>query len=107
MRMYFDLFNIDSVNDPDLYTYLLSQGSLAMASKFYNPTTPERTFEFIRYTMPSRFVPGFVYDVFYNDECTTNDMIQHNFKVKLKADIFNNPEGCEAGNTGVLRFLCA
>jgi hypothetical protein len=48
MRMYFDLFNIDSVNDPDLYTYLLSQGSLAMASKFYNPTTPERTFEFIR-----------------------------------------------------------
>ncbi|MCX6328205.1 MAG: hypothetical protein NTZ85_01640 [Bacteroidia bacterium] len=107
MRMYFDLFNIDAVNDPDLYTYLLSQGSLAMASKFYNPTTPERTFEFIRYTMPSRFVPGFTYDVFYNDECTTNDMIQHNFKVKLKADIFNNPEGCEAGNTGVLRFLCA
>ena len=28
------------------------------------------------------------------------------FKVKLKADLFLNPIGCQANNTGVLTFTC-
>ena len=107
LRFFFDLWNIDSVNDPDLITYMLSLGSVAMATKFYNPTTPERTWDFWRYTMPSRWIPGVTYDVFMNDECSsTNDLIKFNYKVKMKGDLFLNPEGCTADNTGVLTFIC-
>lgn len=106
MNLYFDLFNVDTVNDPDLNTYLISMGALAMGSRAWNPSTPERLDPFTRYKMPSRFLPGFEYDVFYNTECTTNDLVQHNFKVKLQADVWNNPHGCEEHNTGVLSFTC-
>lgn len=107
MPIYFDLFNIDTVNTPDLKTYMLSTGSLAMANKFYNPSVPEKTWEFTRYTMPSQFLPGMTYDVFYNNECSTsNRLLKHNWTVRLKADIFTNPAGCTLTNTGVLSFTC-
>jgi len=106
MQPYFDMFNIDSVNDPALKAYLLSMGSVAMVNKYYNPTVPERLMDYIRYTMPARWMPGFVYDVFYDNSCTTNKHAVHNYTVRLKADIYNNPEGCETGNTGVLAFQC-
>ena len=107
MGLMFDLFNIDTVNTPDLITYLLSQGSIALATKFYNNAgSIDKGFDFWRYTMPSQFLPGVTYDVFYNNECTTNDQFKHNFKVKLTGDLFNNPEGCTANNTGVLTFVC-
>lgn len=68
MRFIFDLINVDGVNNPDMYTYLLTQGAYAVASKTWNPDSPQRNFHDIRYTMPSRFLP-FKYDVFYNNEC--------------------------------------
>ena len=105
MNMYFDLFNIDSVNDPDFKTYLLSMGSLAMASRALNPETPQVLDPFTRYKIRSQFLP-FEYDVFYKTQCTTNDRIQHDFKVKIVADLFNNPSGCDDNNTGVLSFVC-
>ena len=105
MNMYFDLFNIDSVNDPDFKTYLLSMGSLAMAHRALNPETPEVLDPFTRYKIRSQFLP-FEYDVFYKTQCTTNDRIQHDFKVKLVADLFNNPSGCDDNNSGVLSFIC-
>ncbi len=104
---YFDLFNIDSVNTPDYYTYMLSLGSVAMANKYYNPTSPQVVNGvFTRYTMPSRFLPGFTFDVFYKPECDGADFVSHNYKVKLTADVFNNPVGCTQTNTGVLIFAC-
>lgn len=105
MGIYFDLFNIDSVNDPTLKTYMLSMGSLALAYRAMNPVSPERTDPFTRYQMKSDYLP-FSYDVYYTQECTTNDRIQHNFKVKLTADLFINPTGCDDNNTGVLSFVC-
>lgn len=105
LPMYFDLFNIDSVNDPDLKTYMLSMGSLALAYRAWNPMNPDVTDVFTRWQMKSAYLP-FYYDVFYSTECTTNDLIQHNFKVKLMADIFLNPTGCDDNNTGVLSFVC-
>ena len=107
MQPYFDLFNIDSVNDPTLKSYLISMGAVAMGDKFINPVTPERMFDAIRYTMKSKFT-GFTYDVFYNNVCVdgTEKLWKHNYNVRLKADVWNNPEGCESGNTGVLSFAC-
>jgi len=105
MNIFFDLFNIDSVNDPTLKTYMLSMGSLAMASRALNPINPDRTDVFTRWQMKSDYLP-FSYDVYYTTECTTDDRIQHNFKIKLNADLFRNPTGCDDNNTGVLSFVC-
>lgn len=106
MQPYFDMFNVDSVNDPDLKAYLISMGSVAMVNKFYNPAVPERLMDYTRYTMPSRFMSGMTYDVFYDNECTTNRFAIHNYVIRFKGDIYLNPEGCEANNTGVLAFTC-
>ena len=69
MNFLFDLPNVDAVNAPDMYTYLLTQGAYAVVNKTWNPDTPSQNFHDIRYTMPSRFIPGMKYDVFYNNEC--------------------------------------
>jgi len=105
MPINFDLFNVDTVNDPDKITYMLSQGSLAFGNRWLNPDAKEHTIPFDRSTMQSRFLP-FKYDVFVSTECTTDDLIRFNFKIKLQADLFNNPQGCEQLNTGVLTFIC-
>lgn len=107
MPWFFDLFNIDTVNTPDYITYMLSMGSLAMASKVYNPDQPEViNGVFTRYTMQSRFHPILKYDVIYKPECDGSDRVKHSYKVKFKGDIFLNPTGCDETNTGVLTFIC-
>jgi len=106
MNMYFDLFNVDTVNDPTLKTYMLSTGSLAFGNRALNPERPQLTDAFTRYKIKSRFLPDMWYDVYYTTECTTNDLIQHNFKIKLNADLFNNPTNCSDHDTGVLSFAC-
>lgn len=104
---YFDLFNVDTVNTPDYITYMISMGALAMATKNYNKDVPEVVNGvFTRYTMQSRFFPTLKYDVFYKPECSGEDRVKHNFKVKLKGDIFKNPTGCTETNTGILTFIC-
>jgi len=107
--VYHDLFNIDSVNNPDLKTYMLSMGSLAMANKTFNPDVPEKTFDMTRYTMPSSFYPALKYDVWYNNACDDSGkrLVKHNWTIRLTADIYNNPAGCQQSNTGLLSFLCA
>ena len=105
LRIYFDLFNIDSVNSPDLVTYLVSQGATAMANRVYNPPTLETIGAAKRWVKNSMFIPEFKFDMYYDAECS-NDLVQHNFKTKLTADLFVNPEGCEVNNTGILTFLC-
>lgn len=108
MPIYFDLFNIDSVNSPALKTYMLSQGSMAMVNKVFNPAVPERMMENTRYSMTSNFFPALKYDVWYNNECEEGTRLaKHNYTFRLIADIFNNPAGCELQNTGVLSFECS
>lgn len=103
---YWDLFWMDAISDAQV-SYLIQNGSIAFASKTYNPDTPQVVNGvFTRYTIDSKWVPGLKYDVFYEPECTTSDAVKHNFKVKVKADMFLNPTGCAATNTGVLRFVC-
>ncbi len=130
--VWFDLFNIDSLNADaassheveGLFTYLVTQGALAMVNKAWNPSVPSQNFHDIRYTMPSKFLSGFTYDVFYKNSCLTHegdatpaawgdvtrdwlndnetarnrtfrsDTLKHDYKIVLTAEAFINPYGC-------------
>ena len=82
LQPYFDLFNVDTVNDPDLKAYLISMGSIAMGGKTLNPDSPVVMFDMTKYTMTSAFT-GLKYDVFYNNACTgTQKMHTHNWTVR-------------------------
>lgn len=105
IRTYFDLFNIDPINAPDLKAYLINRGSVAFASKNYYGAVPTT---YIgagqqRYSIASRNLPGVRFDVFYTNRCTATTM-KHDFKLIAKYDYFLNPTGCDAGRTGVLAF---
>ena len=103
MRTYFDLFNIDPANSPNLKTYLINRGSIAFASKNYYGATPVKYKEQDRYSIASRNLPGVRYDVFYTNRCS-GTTIMHDFKMKAKYDYFLNPTGCDGARTGVLAF---
>lgn len=120
MPIWFDLFNVDTPTEPDLFTFMVEQGSIAMANKAFNPTMA-KYLDHYQYTMPSKFMSGMTYDVFYDNACNDSesarypDMVVHNWKIKFTADLFLNPYGCDAeedehgvqtggDNSGVLRF---
>lgn len=105
MPINFDIVNVDTVNSPDLITYMIQPGTYAIANKaYYNPTPI--TYDFgKRWSIKSQFLPGFEYDVHYSNVCE-NDFANHKFKVKLKSGIFINPEACDDENTGILTFVC-
>ena len=106
LQPYWDMFNIDTVNTPDLKAYLISMGSVAIGSKNINPDIPVTMFDMTKYTMTSQFL-GIKYDVFYNNSCSgTQKMHAHNYTVRAKADIWLNPAGCLQTNTGILSFKC-
>jgi len=103
---YFDLFNIDTVNDPDLVTYLIASGALAMGSVNYIRQELVTTSDGVRmFTRTSNFMPSLSYDVYYETACS-EDRVKHDVRVVLRADIFNNPAGCVEDNTGTLAFIC-
>jgi hypothetical protein len=95
---------------------MVESGSIAMANKTFN--RPFVSFSDQRYTLPSRFLPGMNYDVFYTNECKTDgthkDVLKHHWKIVLTADMYKNPFGCDAiedggvqtggENSGILRF---
>jgi len=106
MRKYFDLFNIDTVNTPDLKTYVINRGAIAMAfkSRFKGQGVIDYTSgaDQKRFSIPSRNLPGVVYDVRYNNSCTSND-IKHNWSFDIRFGVFNNPTGLTT-RTGILSF---
>lgn len=111
MDMCFDLFNIDSVNDPDYVTYMLNKGALAFVTKCYyegsTAANPVKYMDQHRWSMPSFSLPGVCYDVHYDNECSScGDFFTHNFKLKTFGDIFLNPVGCTPNRTGILEFEC-
>jgi hypothetical protein len=104
--IFFDQFNIDTVNTPTLITYMISQGALALGNRTYNPAMEINDgANWKRWTVPSKLVPGITYDGFYKQSCS-NDLIKHDFKYKMTADVLVNPAGCTATNTGILTFIC-
>lgn len=124
MPIWFDLFNVDVVNEPELFSYIVSQGATALVNKAWNPAMA-KYMDHYAYTMRSRFFPAFEYDVYYDNSCHEpyggvvryNDMVVHNWKIVLNAELFLNPYGCDAvaitgdngdtvtgENSGILRF---
>lgn len=108
----FDLFNIDSANDPDYLTYMLNKGALAFVNKCQyagnTAANPVKYMDQYRWSMPSYGVPGLCYDVHYENSCTgdNGDFHTHQFKLKTFGDIFLNPVGCTSTRTGLLSFTC-
>lgn len=103
MRTYFDLFNIDPANSPNLKSYMINRGSVAFASKNYYNAVPTRYKDDDRYSIASRHIPGARFDVIYKNRCS-GETILHDFKLKFKYDFFLNPQGCDADRTGILAF---
>lgn len=104
MPVYTDLFNVDTVNDPTLITYLINRGALAFASKGYFPTTPEKlTDTYMRFSIPNRWFPSLIHDVEVNRTCTSG-VWQDNYRVKARYKLFVNPTGCTATRTGMIAF---
>jgi len=105
MKVYFDLRNIDSVNENQV-TYMVDMGSIAMAWKtYYNSFISYKDED--RYKMMSNAFTSLAYDVHYKNNCGTNERVDHLFKLKMRAGIFNNPAGGSTEeNTGVLKFVC-
>lgn len=104
MPIYNDIFNVDSVNSPDLKTYMINRGTLAFASKGYYPTRPESlNGNFQRFSITNRFFPQLVHDVETLVDCTSGVWKQH-WKVIPRYKLFINPTGCTATRTGILGF---
>lgn len=111
LPIYFDVFNIDTVLSPDKMTFMVEKGATAIISKaYYKNYTQASPLDLgkhgMRWSMPSRNLPGIVYDVHYDSTCSSSE-ITDTFKVKLKWDNFLNPTGCTTTNTGVLGFTCS
>jgi len=104
MPIYSDIFNVDSVNDPDLITYMINRGALAFASKGYYPTRPETLDgNYTRFSIANRFFPQLIHDVESRVDCASGVWSQH-WKVIPRYKIFVNPVGCTATRTGLLAF---
>jgi len=109
MNLRFDLFNIDVVNSPTFYSYLVSQGAVALANRADYTPTVEVYDDFRAYMIDGSDIgfPEMQFDVIHKITCGTNDQAKHEVKVKFFADMFVNPAGCTATNTGILRFACS
>ncbi len=108
MPSYFDLFNVDAANSPNFITYLLNKGAIAFAPKWRHSSAPRevkgKDYQ-IRYTVPSRTVPGIMYDVTYTTQCKSGtNQIEHLFNVTARGGVYLNPTGCTDTITGVLKF---
>lgn len=109
MPIYFDLFNVDSINSPNLISYMLHRGAAAFVTKNYYPETVTKYMDEHRWSIPSMNLPGVRYDVHYKDSCEAQgsyDAMTMQFKLKTCGDFFLNPTGCTSTKTGILSFVC-
>ena len=113
MRTYFDLFNIDLVNTPNLDFYQIDRGILAFGSKGYyplvndpmNPGTQADTMSYgkVRFSVQNRWVPELIHDIMVEDRCGSG-LEKQFWNVKTRYKTLAAPAGCLANNTGILRF---
>lgn len=110
IRSYWDMFNIDLVNNPDLASYMVEKGSIAFVNKARYPLNDPQTYQFgKRWSIESKALPGVFYDVYYKERCVMTDgeeFIYHDYKLKARAGIFKNPFGCNEDVSGILKFVC-
>lgn len=105
MKAYFDLFNVDDVNDPDLVTYIMNRGAVAFLSKGYYGNAPQvLDGNMTRFSVTNRFFPQLVHDVEKYNACTGGVWSEH-YKVITRFDFELNPLGCTAARTGIMRLI--
>lgn len=109
IKYYEDMVNMATVNGTERKTYLIDRGSLAFSSYALwsknGMTNPlEHGAGKTKFSMPSKNIPGLVYDVYTETVCSAE---YEKVTVLLKAnfDVFNGAEACN-GSTGVLEFVC-
>lgn len=111
-KTYFDLFNIAEVIGGQRL-YMLDKGSVAIANKHHYEETPVSYNNGANVTKSSVASDNlvrpdgtpFMYDLVYQTECVGEDIL-HKWKLIARFDVFLNPLGCNADNTGVLAFEC-
>jgi hypothetical protein len=104
-KIYFDEFNIDTINTPDKVTYLINKGSYGIANKAWeDPTWRQITGDIKAHSETIPYVDLDV-DVYQELDCN-DDMTALNVKVKLTADMFQAPTPCDDETTGMLLFVC-
>ena len=110
MNINFDLFNPAVINGDILTDYLIETGAVSWANKVYHaagaPTINQDGL--IKFSQPSKFgaILPLNYDVVLKPACADNNLTKYDVTMRLKADIFANPTGCDANNTGILTLEC-
>ncbi len=109
MKYYEDLVNMATVNGATRKTYMIERGTLAFSSYslwakngMSNPL-PHGAGQF-KFSVPSKNIPGLVYDVYTKDECS-GAYEKHTVRLVANYDVFNGAPALN-GSTGVLEFIC-
>lgn len=109
MKYYEDMVNMAVVNGATRKTYMIERGTLAFSSYslwakngMSNPL-PHGAGQF-KFSVPSKNIPGLVYDVYTKDECS-GEYEKHTVTLKANYDVFNGAPALN-GSTGVLEFIC-
>ena len=107
LNPFFDQWNVDTVNTPNLVSYLISKGSVAFASKAIYPANTMKDIgsNITAWSENNGFIPGLKEDWKFKKTCS-NDRTLWDFTVGIKFGLYSNPTGCDLGNTGVLSFTC-
>lgn len=100
----FDLANFTAAGYNDRIISL-NEGSIAFASKSYYGSTPTLVGgDTMVYSEPSRFFPGAVLEIWDKITCV-NDLINHDFNVKIRYEFIVNPAGCDEDSNGIIQFV--
>jgi len=105
MPLYFDEYNIDTVNDPILKAYLINTGAITFASVTYHTPEPKVSGAIKYFSENNRYIPGLRHDVIVSEVCE-GDMITRKWKWIDRSQCYLNPTGCDGTNTGVLNLVC-
>lgn len=107
IRSYWDIFNIDEVNEGIKRSYMIAKGAVAFANKARYPKNSPRVYQFgKRWSIQSNSLPGVWFDVFYKERCGNDEQVFYDFKMRAKYGVYLNPFGCNEDVTGVLLFDC-
>lgn len=105
-KLTFDMWNFGAAGiTEDLF--IINRSAVAFQTKARHSSTPRYIDGKVnqwRWSEKSLVLPGVVYDVFAEQSCTavgSQEQILHNFKVKTRGGIWNNPAGCEITQGGV------
>jgi hypothetical protein len=111
-KYYVDFQNMAAVHGSEQVMYLIDKSAIGMAFKTRVPGIDKsRPVQFAsddwRWSEPSMFHPGIVYDVHYTIACDslTDDKVE-TYKFIARPVVAVNPTGCDTANTGILKLVC-